>query len=273
MKNFLVLLLAGLYSMFAGGPETVMSFERAVLTLSGASSLEELSESEIERYETFLSHPLQINLSPRSKLLSSALMSRYQVASLCDYRERTGDVLGVTELSLVDGFGEETAAALGLFVGFESSSPPGSRPNSRVKQSALLRSGIKVSGKQDPASYSYGLKYTLEYGQRATFFWSARDGTMPGTFSLALYGRGGGKLVLGDFNDNPLSYTVHRLSRGRRDTFVQAGKGFGATFRTLWPLLRIDYILYPPGLEAVSYEVPRVKYSDHYPIIATYYEN
>lgn len=80
-------------------------------------------------------------------------------------------------------------------------------------------------------------------------------------------------VVLGDFNDNPLSYTVHRLSRGRRDTFVQAGKGFGATFRTLWPLLRIDYILYPPGLEAVSYEVPRVKYSDHYPIIATYYEN
>ena len=79
-------------------------------------------------------------------------------------------------------------------------------------------------------------------------------------------------VVLGDFNDNPLSYTVHRLSRGRMDTFVQAGKGFGATFRTLWPLLRIDYILYPRDLHAVSYEVPKVKYSDHYPVIATYYE-
>ena len=79
-------------------------------------------------------------------------------------------------------------------------------------------------------------------------------------------------VVLGDFNDNPLSYTVHRLSRGRSDTFVKAGKGFGATFRALWPFLRIDYILYPRDLEAVSYDVPRVKYSDHYPIIATYYE-
>jgi endonuclease/exonuclease/phosphatase family metal-dependent hydrolase len=79
-------------------------------------------------------------------------------------------------------------------------------------------------------------------------------------------------VVLGDFNDNPLSYTVYRLSRGRLDTFVQAGKGFGATFRHLWPLLRIDYILYPRDLHAVSYEVPKIKYSDHYPVIATYYE-
>ena len=79
-------------------------------------------------------------------------------------------------------------------------------------------------------------------------------------------------VVLGDFNDNPLSYTVYRLSRGRQDAFVQAGKGFGATFRHLWPLLRIDYILCPRDLHAVSYEVPKVKYSDHYPVIATYYE-
>ena len=79
-------------------------------------------------------------------------------------------------------------------------------------------------------------------------------------------------VVLGDFNDNPLSYTLYRLSRGRQDAFVQAGKGFGATFRPLWPLLRIDYILYPRDLHVVSYEVPKVKYSDHYPVIATYYE-
>ena len=77
-------------------------------------------------------------------------------------------------------------------------------------------------------------------------------------------------MVLGDFNDNPLSYTYMRLLRGRRDSFVKAGKGFGATYRTLWPLLRIDYILYPPGLQAVTYEVPHVDYSDHYPVIATY---
>ena len=80
-------------------------------------------------------------------------------------------------------------------------------------------------------------------------------------------------LVVGDFNDTPLSYTYYRLLRGRNDSFVKAGRGFGATYRTLWPLLRIDYILFPKDLEAVSYTVPHVKYSDHYPIIATYYES
>ena len=80
-------------------------------------------------------------------------------------------------------------------------------------------------------------------------------------------------VMLGDFNDNPLSYTYFRLIRGRKDSFVQAGKGFGATYSSFWPLLRIDYILYPPELEAVSYKVDKVRYSDHYPIIATYHES
>ena len=80
-------------------------------------------------------------------------------------------------------------------------------------------------------------------------------------------------VVLGDFNDSPLSYTYYRLLRGRHDSFAKAGHGFGATYRTLWPLLRIDYILYPKDLSAVSYTAPHVKYSDHYPIICTYYES
>jgi len=79
-------------------------------------------------------------------------------------------------------------------------------------------------------------------------------------------------LVLGDFNDGPLSYTYFRLLRGRRDSFTRAGKGFGATYRSLWPLLRIDYMLYPKDLEAVSFHIGKQKYSDHYPLISTYYE-
>ena len=79
-------------------------------------------------------------------------------------------------------------------------------------------------------------------------------------------------LVLGDFNDTPLSYTYFRLLRGRSDSFTQAGRGVGATHRALWPLLRLDYILYPEQLQAVSYQVDHVNYSDHYPIIAGYYE-
>lgn len=73
--------------------------------------------------------------------------------------------------------------------------------------------------------------------------------------------------VCGDFNDNPMSYTYYRMTRGRKDAFVEAGNGFGATFATLWPALRIDYVLYPESFKAISHDIPRVPYSDHYPVI------
>ena len=73
--------------------------------------------------------------------------------------------------------------------------------------------------------------------------------------------------VCGDFNDNPMSYTYFRMTRGRKDAFVEAGNGFGATFATLWPVLRIDYVLFPERFKAVSHDIPRVPYSDHYPVV------
>lgn len=74
--------------------------------------------------------------------------------------------------------------------------------------------------------------------------------------------------VCGDFNDNPMSYTYQRLIRGRKDSFVEAGKGVGATFSLLWPMLRIDYILFPDRCKGMSYSVDRIPYSDHYPVVS-----
>ena len=76
-------------------------------------------------------------------------------------------------------------------------------------------------------------------------------------------------VVLGDFNDTPLSYTYHRLSKGRKDSFVSSGKGFGATYRDFRPLLRIDYILLPEGLNSCTHKTLKARFSDHYPIIVT----
>ncbi len=75
-------------------------------------------------------------------------------------------------------------------------------------------------------------------------------------------------VVVGDFNDTPLSYTYNRLLKGRRDTFVEAGTGTGATYMLFRPLLRIDYILYPDKYKALNHRVLNKKYSDHYPIEA-----
>jgi endonuclease/exonuclease/phosphatase family metal-dependent hydrolase len=75
--------------------------------------------------------------------------------------------------------------------------------------------------------------------------------------------------VCGDFNDNPMSYSYFRMTRGRKDSFREAGHGFGATFARLWPLLRIDYILLPDRFKALTHETPRLNFSDHYPVITT----
>ena len=73
--------------------------------------------------------------------------------------------------------------------------------------------------------------------------------------------------VCGDFNDNPMSYSYFRMTRGRKDSFREAGQGFGATFARLWPMLRIDYILFPDRFRALDHQTPRLKFSDHYPVI------
>jgi len=74
-------------------------------------------------------------------------------------------------------------------------------------------------------------------------------------------------IICGDFNDMPLSYTFRHLYKGRKDSFLEAGNGFGATYSVLWPLLRIDYILLPENMAVLGHETPRNIYSDHFPVI------
>lgn len=74
-------------------------------------------------------------------------------------------------------------------------------------------------------------------------------------------------IIAGDFNDTPMSYTYHRLKRGHLDTFREAGHGFGGTFAHFRHLLRIDYVLSPERYEVISYDIPRVRFSDHFPIV------
>ncbi len=77
-------------------------------------------------------------------------------------------------------------------------------------------------------------------------------------------------VLCGDFNDNPMSYTYQRLISGHRDTFCEAGTGFGATYRVLWPALRIDYIFLPEIFKAVVHDSPRIRFSDHYPVCSEF---
>ena len=74
-------------------------------------------------------------------------------------------------------------------------------------------------------------------------------------------------IVTGDFNDTPMSYTYQQLKRGKKDSFIEAGKGLGGTYSGLWPFIRIDYVLYPEKCQALYHKVERKRFSDHIPIL------
>lgn len=77
-------------------------------------------------------------------------------------------------------------------------------------------------------------------------------------------------VLCGDFNDNPMSYTYQRLIKGHQDTFCESGRGFGATYRYLWPALRIDYVFIPEGFTACGHQTPGIRFSDHYPVVSCF---
>lgn len=78
-------------------------------------------------------------------------------------------------------------------------------------------------------------------------------------------------IVAGDFNSLPYS-KVYRILKGDvlQDSFIEAGKGKGSTYRLLKDQIRIDYILHNDGFQCVGAEVSDEQLSDHRLIISTF---
>ena len=229
MKSLILLWLA------LSGP---LGFQQAMLALSGASCVEELSEDEIARYLSLAAHPVDLNAAGRSRLLATGLLTPFQVASLLDYRTRSGAVLSWTELGLVDGFTPEMVDALQeFFVLGEPGGAPGQREDRRLRQSLTLRSAVRAtlpvssspSGSLQPIlsatrastpsaapagggaiafgrpAATGGLKYEANFGERAAVYYSTRTTFSEptpgwGTVSAAYYGRRAlGQLIVGHF--------------------------------------------------------------------------
>ncbi len=75
-------------------------------------------------------------------------------------------------------------------------------------------------------------------------------------------------IVAGDFNDTPVSYSYRLIRKGLNDAFVTSGYGAGFTYKGNYPPNRIDYILYDNALESRLFNIIKVRYSDHYPVVA-----
>jgi endonuclease/exonuclease/phosphatase family metal-dependent hydrolase len=76
-------------------------------------------------------------------------------------------------------------------------------------------------------------------------------------------------LVCGDMNNSAFSYVYRNVKGKLKDSFEQAGKGFGATYKFKYYPARIDYIFADEKMKVQKFEsFPEFVNSDHFPIMA-----
>ena len=74
-------------------------------------------------------------------------------------------------------------------------------------------------------------------------------------------------IVCGDFNDNPISYSRHVISKGLTDCFEETGKGLGLSYNRKGFYFRIDHVLCSDHFIPYNCKVDdKIDASDHYPI-------
>jgi endonuclease/exonuclease/phosphatase family metal-dependent hydrolase len=77
----------------------------------------------------------------------------------------------------------------------------------------------------------------------------------------------GKKIICGDFNNTAYSWMYQQISKNKKDAFIEAGKGFGKTYKYWFPL-RIDFILTDKEAIINQFSTLQKPYSDHFPIRA-----
>lgn len=75
-------------------------------------------------------------------------------------------------------------------------------------------------------------------------------------------------IICGDFNDVPNSNTYHSIKGKMQDAFLQTQLGFGKTFISFAPTLRIDYILYQQQFTVKQFEMVDENLSDHLMLVS-----
>lgn len=210
---------------------------KAVLTLTGASSIEDIESDELEIYYFLLNHPLDLNNAGESRLRSCGLFSERQLQAFLKER-KNGDILSFSELSLLSGFGEDFAQALRPFTILRSASAPGYAESRKIKGEAAAKMQGRRSG--DGSQLAGGLRTVVEVGERAELRWTSRttysDPTPgPGTISAAWYFRRlSGKIVAGNFSgrfgQGLLSWSGFSIgSLAAPGSLVRNGSGISAT--------------------------------------------
>ena len=167
-----------------------------------AEDPEDLSEDEVERLSALLKHPLPLNISTEEVLNSCGIFTRYQVASLMDYRKRSGPCMSFMELAALNGFGEEFVERIKPFVSLEV------LPELEGRTSHEFTG--RASWRYSPGSdrYGYTSRYKLKIGEQLSASVSCNrsldaDNPAPDAFCASVEARFRKvpvSLVAGDFN-------------------------------------------------------------------------
>lgn len=76
-------------------------------------------------------------------------------------------------------------------------------------------------------------------------------------------------IICGDMNNSAFSYVYRNIKGGLKDSFEEAGVGFGATYKFRYYPARIDYIFADDTMKVKKFEsFSDFENSDHYPIMA-----
>ena len=73
-------------------------------------------------------------------------------------------------------------------------------------------------------------------------------------------------IIVGDFNDTPMSYSYLQFRKILKDAFTSNHTGVGSTYAGKLPVGRIDYILHSPELNPYNFNIQKEVLSDHYSI-------
>lgn len=77
-------------------------------------------------------------------------------------------------------------------------------------------------------------------------------------------------LLCGDFNNTQFSNIYYQIKGEMQDSFIEEGIGYGRTFNFFRIPLRIDFIMADETFEVRAHKNYDLKYSDHYPIMASF---
>ncbi|KKM80132.1 hypothetical protein LCGC14_1342960 [marine sediment metagenome] len=90
------------------------------------------------------------------------------------------------------------------------------------------------------------------------------------TIRELIYGSPYKTMLCGDFNNNQFSRAYHLIKGDMQDSFIEKGSGYGRTLNFFSIPLRIDFIMADQSFEVREHKNYNFKYSDHYPVMASF---